>query len=163
MKFTVRMAKGGFFDRESVMRAADKATIRNLNAAGRLIRAYAQKSLIYSERISPAGRPPFVHKTGTKTRKSRSTGKTRVRRVSFLREYLFYAYDHAAGSVVVGPALLNSTASRGALHALEHGGKSSTVDKGKPKIVNVRARPFMGPALKAKAPELPSLWKDSIR
>lgn len=156
-------AKGNFFDRSKVIKALDRANLRVLNQFGRLVRKQAQGSLKYSDRRSPPGSPPAAHRSRSITKTSRSTGKTRKRSVSFLREYLFYSYDDAAKSVVIGPSKLNSTVDSGALPALEYGGSSTVRSRGKGRRVRIRPRPFMRPALDAEMPKLAPLWRNSVR
>lgn len=172
IQLSFKAAKEGFFDRKKVLDAVDKATYRIFFAFGRQVRARAQRSLQYSEKPSSPGQPPHAHRSHTIARVSRKTGQVKYsaktgqalkRSVSFLREYLFFAYDKTTKSVVIGPALLNSTLSRSALSALEYGGQSVIIDHGKRKQVRIKARPFMGPAAKAEIPTLPSMWQNSVR
>ena len=93
--------KGGFFDRKVVLDALDKATYRIFSEFGRKVRKAAQKSLKYGEKASPPGSPPTAHKSRTVTKTSKSTGRVRKRSVSFLREYLYYAFDRTTKSVVI--------------------------------------------------------------
>lgn len=160
---TFNAARSNFFDRAKVMNAIGGARLRVLKEYGRRVRKRAQQSLRYGTATSAPGAPPTAHKTGHVTRKSKSTGKTRVRSVSYLREFLFFAYDDATKSVVIGPVRLNSTVSPDALPALEYGGSSVVADHGKRRSVRIRARPFMRPADAAERPGLPALWKDSVR
>lgn len=162
MKFGIKAARSNFFDRAAVINAVDKATLKVLKEFGRLVRKTAQASLRYSDKTSRPGAPPHAHKTGTIERKSKSTGKTRVRSVSYLREFLYFVYDKSSRSVVIGPAKLNGTVSSDAPSALEYGGPSVVVDRGKRRRIQIRARPFMGPAYEAEKPKLSGLWKDSI-
>ncbi len=158
-----KAAKEGFFDRQLVLDAVDKPTREILNEFGRLVRKDAQKSLVYDDGPSPAGQPPHAHRSRTRTRISKKTGKERTRSVSFLREFLFYSFDKERRSVVIGPVKLSSTVDSGALPALEYGGKSTIVDHGKEKRVSIAARPFMRPAFQAELPGLPAMWKNSIK
>jgi hypothetical protein len=160
---TVKMAKAGFFDREAVIKAVNRASLRVLKEYGRRVRRRAQKSLAYGKGTSPPGSPPTAHRSRTVTRKSKSTGKTRKRSVSFLREFLYFAYDASSKSVVIGPARLNGTVDANAPHALEYGGTSTAIDHGKAKKVSIRPHPFMRPADAAERPGLRDLWKDSVR
>lgn len=159
-----KSAKANFFDRKKVANAVDRATKKALNAAGRMIRAAAQKSLAYGDKASRPGSPPTAHRSRLHTRVSKTTGKSRTRAVSYLREFLFYSYDPANNSVVVGPVRLGSTVDPGALPALEYGGSSTVEDRrGVRRRIQVRPRPFMGPALRQELPGLPAMWRDSVR
>lgn len=161
--FDFKAMKEGFFDREKVINAIAPATLKALKEFGRQIRKRAQKSLVYADDVSSPGSPPHAHKSQTITKKSKSTGKTRTRSVSFLREYIFFAFDKANESVVIGPARLNSTLAPQSLHALEYGGTSIVREKKTTRSMTVRARPFMRPALAADLHKLPPLWRNSIR
>lgn len=161
--FTIKAAKSNFFDRKSVLDAVGRASVKVFNEFGRAVRKRAQKSLVYADGPSAAGAPPHAHKTGTRRRVSKSTGKVRVRSVSFLREFLFYAYDPSTKSVVIGPAKLNSVVSPDALAALEYGGTSTVKVGGKLKRAPIAAHPFMRPAAEAETPGLPAMWRDSVR
>lgn len=163
---TIKMKfKLDFFDRDAVLKAVGKANVKILNEAGRKIRATAQKSLVYAEGPSSPGSPPHAHKSRKKTRTSKKTGKTRTRSVSFLREFLYYKYDFATRSVVVGPEKLNSTVDSSALHALEEGGTSRVPagPGGKTRSVTIRPRPFMRPAMNSNLPDFRNMWKNSVR
>lgn len=179
--------KAGFFDRKAVLDAVDKARLRVLKEYGRRVRKRAQASLQYSDKTSAPGQPPFAHKTRRVTRKSRSTGRIRQRSVSYLREFLYFAYDPSSKSVVVGPARLSNVADPEAPHILEYGGtvqgnnrtititnavgrnaKGQFASGGKRKVVLAgsvthAARPFMHPAEAAERPGLEGLWKNSVR
>lgn len=159
----VQQFKEGFFDRKRVVNAVDKATFRIFKEWGRKTRSRAQKSLKYGDRPAPAGQPPTAHRSRTITRKSRKTGKTRRRSVSFLREFLYFVLDTESKSVVVGPARLNSTVDPKALPALEYGGMATILTHGKRKRVSIREHPFMRPAAAAETAGLPAQWRNSVR
>ncbi len=155
--------KAGFLDREAVIKAVGKARIKLLNDYGRKVRATAQKSLKYAQGPSRPGSPPNAHKTGFRKRTSKKTGKTNVRKVSYLREFLYYTYDTATNSVLIGPSKLNKVISNTALQALEKGGPSQAVRNHRLVSIDVQARPFMGPAGNAEFPAFMAKWKDSVR
>jgi len=46
---------------------------------------------------------------------------------------------------------------------LEHGGEAARRTKTKTRRLRYRPRPFMGPAFEAEKPQLPALWKNSVR
>lgn len=163
MSVTVKAAVGNFFDKKKVLIAVGKARAKALGEAGRAVRKAALRSLTYAVGPSSPGQPPHAHKSRQKTRTSKSTGRTRTRSVSFLREFLFYSFDDSSQSVVIGPARLNSTVDSKALPALEYGGTSTIVDHGKRVVVAIRERPFMRPALKAEQPNFAGMWRNSVR
>lgn len=147
--FSVDQARGMFFDSRAVTDPAERATRRVLSRFGAFVRTRAKRSIRKGTKrtpSSPPGRPPRSHAQG------------------LLRRFIFFGYDKADQSVVVGPAKLNGTRSGTALEALEYGGPT-TVGKGRRRRrVNVQARPFMGPAFEAELERsMPDLWKDSVR
>jgi hypothetical protein len=158
-----KAAQSGFFDREAVTDRLDAATRKNFNEFGRLVRARAQRSILIREGSASPGQPPHGHKSGFRERRSRSTGRVRTRRVSLLREFIFYSFDQQSKSVVVGPVRLNGTISSESLPALEYGGPSTAKIKGKRRRIRVAAHPFMRPAAAAELPQLPAMWRDSVR
>ena len=162
---SVKFNFSGFFDRDAVLKAVKAADRKILNDTGRKIRSTAQKSIKYADGVSSPGSPPHGHKTRKITRTSKSTGKTRTRSVSFLREFLYYKYDFATRSVVVGPEKLNSTVDSSALRSLEEGGVSRVSSKGGKgtKSVTIRSRPYMKPALNANLPDFVGMWRNSVR
>ena len=46
---------------------------------------------------------------------------------------------------------------------LEYGGQTTVQGNKKKTRVRIRPRPFMGPAFEKEKPNLPSMWKDSIK
>lgn len=145
MKFTVKQAKGGFFDRAAVVGAVDAATRRVLSRFGAFVRTRARTSIRKRKSTSPPGGPPYSH-------------------VGTLRKLIFFAYDFARASVVIGPTLSDSPS--GAPEILEFGGTAEISDrdhKGRTKTVRIGPRPYMGPAFQQELPGLPAMWKDSVR
>jgi len=137
-----------FFDTERVKRAADAATRTNLSKAGAFIRTTARHSLRRRRGTSAPGSPPHSH-----------TG--------LLKRFIFFGYDAARKTVVVGPMRLNQKVGN-APEALESGGTSvalvgSRRGGRKRRRIRIRARPFMGPALRKEAPKFPKLWANSVK
>ncbi len=138
--------KSLFFDRKAVLDAVDKAKRAVLSKAGAFIRTVARTSIRKRKGSAPPGSPPHSH-------------------VGLLRNFIFFGYDRASDSVVVGPAKLNKP--NEAPHVLEHGGVTTATRFARGRLrkrrVRVAARPFMGPALEKERPKLPPLWRGSIR
>jgi hypothetical protein len=139
-----------FFDRKKVIRAADRANQRDLSKAGAFIRATAKHSIRKRKGALPPGSPPSSH-----------TG--------LLKRFIFFGYDAARKTVVVGPMRLNQKVGD-APAALEHGGTSVVVEglrrrrrRRRKRRVRIRARPFMGPAMQKELPKFPKLWTESVR
>lgn len=130
-----------FFDREAVMRHVPDATRRVLSRFGAYVRSGARSSVRRRKAAAPPGSPPSSH-----------TG--------LLKKFIFFGYDPAARSVVIGPERLGRRGAGTVPSLLEHGG-GTTLEGGQP--AHYRPRPFMGPAFEREQPKLPAMWRDSIR
>jgi len=135
-----------FFDKAKVIRAVDKARRAVLSKAGAFIRTTARRSLRRRKGPAPPGKPPSSH-----------TG--------LLKKFIYFGYEPASDSVVIGPAKLNKPGA--APRVLEHGGKTVVKRRRRGRIVRrqvkIEARPYMGPALKKELPKFPKLWAGSVR
>lgn len=148
---TMKM-KDWFFDRAAVVREVGRANAKALSKIGAFVRQRAKTSMRRRKAASPPGTPPSVHSNDS---------------VATLRN-IWFGYDRANQSVVIGPLKLNgqSVLSTGTVPELhEYGGKARirTGRKGQQRFraVTYPPRPFMGPALEAEAPKFPSLWVTS--
>lgn len=134
-----------FFDRGPIMRAVSKSRRAALSKAGAFVRTTARNSMRRRKGSAAPGEPPNVHK-GT------------------LRRLIFFGFDRASDSVVVGPVGFRAST---APNVLEFGGKATLVRRRRGMVVRERAtyesRPFMGPALEKERPKLPQLWAGSVR
>src|SRR5678815_3063684 len=88
LKATITRA---FFDNKKVMGELDKKTHYVLNRFGGTVRKTAQRSMRTRKGTSPPGSPPYAH--GQKK----------------LRKFLFYSYDRANKTVVIGPVRFSET------------------------------------------------------
>jgi len=132
-----------FFDRRAVAGAVDRGTRRVLSKFGAFVRTTARHSIRKRKAVSEPGQPPSSH-------------------VGLLRKLIYFGYDAARKSVVIGPTPLRGTAQVPPL--LEYGGKARRRGrKGRQVMATYRARPFMGPAFEHEKPRLPALWAGSIR
>ena len=132
------------FDRQAVLSAVDRARLAVLSKFGAFVRQTARQSIVKRKAVSVPGQPPRSH-----------TG--------LLKRLIFFGYDPATKSVVIGPAPMGATPE--ALPALEYGGATVVKPHGRFKgtrRVIITARPFMGPALEKEQSKLPSLWLDSV-
>ena len=144
-----------------VLSAVQRARRRVLMRGGFGIRKTAQASIITADDAAKPGRPPHGH-------------------VGHLRRLILVGYDAASGTVVVGPRTRKSKSGPGAAQMLEFGGRArrNIPRKQAAQRRNVRgqfrrktvsvlaryaARPFMGPALRARAGQLARLWRDQVR
>jgi hypothetical protein len=135
-------AKRGLFDRAAVQQKVDKATRKVLSRFGAFVRQRAKTSIKKRKEISRPGQPPHSH-------------------VGLLRKFILFAYDADRKSVVIGPTLTKDESE--APRLLEHGGDTTLETREGPKRAHYRPRPFMGPAFEAEKPQLPALWKNSVR
>ncbi len=139
--------KGLFFDRKGVLAKVDRGTRRVLSRFGAFVRRGAKSSIRKRKRASVPGRPPSSH-----------TG--------LLKRLIFFGYQREKRSVVIGPARLNQKIGD-APEALEYGGTSTVVEglrgKRRKRRVQIKARPYMGPAFKKEQPKLPAMWRGSVR
>lgn len=137
---------GLFFDAPAVQRAMDKSKRQALSKAGAFIRRTAKTSIRAGKTVSKPGHPPHSH-------------------AGHLRRLLFFAYDLATASVVIGPARFKEAE---APNLLEKGGtvtRKISNARGRRRRVRMvyRARPFMGPAMEKELPNLPKRWHNTIR
>ena len=137
--------KSLFFDSPKVKRAVSKAKRREQSRAGAFIRTRAKSSIRTRKGYAPPGQPPHSH-------------------AGHLKRLIYFSYDPATGSVVVGPL---RWAKGEAPSLLEHSGRAiRTQRRGRRRVrrrVFDRARPFLGPALLAELPNIPRRWRNAIR
>ena len=133
-----------FFDRQAVISKVDAATRRVLSKFGAFVRRSAKSSIRKRKKAAPPGQPPSSH-----------TG--------LLKKFIFFGYDAARQSVVIGPTRLNQKGRGEAPPLLEYGGKTTLKRGGKKRRVTYQARPYMGPAFEKEKPLLPAMWRGSVR
>jgi len=133
-----------FFDSKAVRSAVDRTTRRVLSRFGAFVRRTARSSIRKRKRTSRPGQPPSSH-----------TG--------LLRRFIFFGYEPAKRSVVIGPARLSRQGRGEAPHLLEYGGSTKVEHRGKRRRTEVRPRPFMQPAFDKEQPKLAAMWRDSVR
>lgn len=145
-----------FFDKEGkanpILRSLDAATRNVLSRFGAFVRRTAKASIRKRKAISEPGNPPSSH-------------------VGLLRQFIYFGYDPAQRSVVIGPTRLNAKEESTPEH-LEYGGTfvlcrdrvigMKTIVKAGTTL-NYRARPFIRPAKEKELPKLPAMWRDSVK
>lgn len=147
VKIRVKML---FFDDQAVLREVDAAKRKVYAKAGAFIRRTAKTSIRKRKKVSEPGKPPSSH-TGS------------------LKRLVFFAYDRMAQTVVIGPLpFKRGTAPR----VLELGGRTTVrslwaglLPRGfadTRRVVYVRKRPFMGPAMAKELPNFPDLWRGQV-
>jgi hypothetical protein len=136
-----------YFDQSRVLRATQRANVRNLTTVGAFIRRRTRSLIRERRRPSRPGQPP-----------SRQTGQ--------LRNRILFAVDRRRPSVVIGPVRRKSTTPA---EALERGGKTVAVTRTnrgtRRRTFRIQARPYMQPALDAEIREgtLERVWANSVR
>lgn len=126
----IKTATDWFFTSDKVKNLVDPAIRKALSKFGAFVRTRARTSIKKRKGTSQFGSPPFSH-TGT------------------LKKFIFFSFDPAAKSVVIGPTLAGSES--GAPEALEFGEGV------------VGARPFMGPAFDTELAGAADNFRDLIR
>ncbi len=136
-----------FFDSKRVMAATSRAERRVLSRFGAFVRRTARQSIRKRKGVSQPGRPPSSH-------------------AGALKRFIFFVYEPGRKSVVIGPVRLSGRPGM-APRALEHGGRSRRAVRRRGRrtvrVITVRPRPFMGPAMEREKPKLSAIWRDSIR
>lgn len=166
--FTASNARAFFFDRQRVSDSLSKAKKSRMAKQGAVVRTIARRSIRPAKR-QKLGDLPESEQAAFETRSRIAVAAGRSKpvlpymasdpgapprsRSGLLRDNILFAYDPDSESVVVGPALLNS--SDGSPETLEFGGRN---DRG----VFVAARPYMRPAQAAAIHRYPSVFQDSM-
>jgi hypothetical protein len=137
------------------MAAVDNAKRKVLSKAGAFIRTAAKTSIRKREGSAPggAGAPPHSHEGSLPPQ----------------RRLILFGYDKPNDSVVVGPVGFKKSAPP-APSVLEYGGDTVVFRRlggrgGKltSQKVKIAPRPYMAPALEKERPNLPLLWRNSIK
>jgi len=135
----------GFFDADKVVRSIKDAKRRSLSKFGAYVRQRAKTSIRKRKRISSPGSPPSSH-------------------AGQLRGLIFFAWDSAIETVVVGPVPFTSKVGRGIVPGvLERGGTVTRDTKAGKTAAHVAPRPFMAPALAAERPKFAETLRGLIR
>lgn len=142
--FSVETAVAAFFNEGSIAKAIDRAKKGSLSKIGAYVMRGARKSLKYGDGVSSPGQPPVAHKTGNikKIKRKRINGQLQevsssMKRLSPLREFLFFVYDVSTGTVVIGPARTNQVSFEGSMipvtgtvpSVLEYGGTVTLLEE----------------------------------
>ena len=141
--------KALFFDSQAVLEKVDAATRKVLSRFGAFVRTTARHSIRKRKAVSAPGSPPSSH-------------------VGTLKRLIFFGYDPARKSVVIGPTPLGG-GSAVVPELLEQDHKVGTTRRvrgrhhGKAVLMTYRARPFMGPAFEQEKAKLPALWAGSVK
>jgi hypothetical protein len=138
MSAAVTKTKALFLDRQAVTKAIGRAAAKALGKAGAYIRQSARQSIRTAKTASRPGRPPHSH-------------------VGTLKRLLFFSFDPATNSVVVGPVGFDGRqAETNVPKALEFGANRRAVANrrsprpaiGKKAIVKIGGRASAGTTIK---------------
>ncbi len=162
---TIRGVSVSFFDSEKVLRAAQKGTIRALSKCGAFVRTDAKSSIRYSDKSAAPGQPPKAKRKGMTRTSRKKDGTSVTRSVSPLKELIFFAFDAATGSVVVGPADFRNRKTKAyrVPTVLEQGG---TVSERTPRGLQRQTyagNPFMAPALRRVQSKFPQMFTGLLK
>lgn len=127
------------FDR--VKSAEERATFKNLGHAGAVVRKISSRSITKGAR----------RRQGSDKQKPSDPGKPPRTRRGGLKKAILFGFE-GKDHVLIGPSV-DLVGDSGSAH--EHGGKfrGQTYPR----------RPFMQPGLEKLYPQIPSIWRDSIR
>lgn len=162
--------KDVFFDREKVIRSTRAKDRKALSRAGAFVRTSARSSIKSRKHgtISAPGSPPFDHVGYARSQRNRALKKAgmvplpkpKAADQRGLRVILF-GYDERNHSVIIGPLRFGGKRGTSTVpQVLEMGGRSTNY---KGRSINIKARPFMRPALERELPQLPKRWASSVR
>jgi len=129
-----------FFDSATIKNEVDTQTRKVLSKFGAFVRQTSRRSIRRGKGSSKPGKPPFSH-----------TG--------LLKQFIYFGFDPHRAGVVIGPVVVSGKSGK-ALQALESGGMVRLPDG---RDVEIKPRPFMGPAFEKELPQMASLWRDAIR
>ena len=135
-----------FFYNKKVLRLLDKKTHSVFRRFGGYVRTVAKNS------IKPVG------KKGTPSK----PGQPPKSRKGLLKNFIFYGFDLAKRSVIIGPQKIHGLKGK-APNVLEYGGNArNKSQKGHITNAKVSARPYMGPAFEKGKKKLSSLWANNV-
>ena len=128
---------------------------KSIFSAASLVRTIARRSIRKRTKnsrtkISKPGSPPHSH-TGALKGRGRATG-------------ILFAVDSNRQNAVIGPVRATRK-ERGTPSRLEFGGTRTVIvgRRRRRRRLTVKARPFMGPALRKARPKLVEFWRESLR
>lgn len=120
---TIKGFKSVFFDRE-VAQAVDAGSRKALSLSGRILAQQARRLISRKGVLRRKGRVVEI--------RASKPGEPPMLRTGLLKRFLFYGYDKASRSVVIGPAKLARTAD--APQVLEYGGSSAILVRSKKRL-----------------------------
>lgn len=133
--------RGVFFDSPKIHKFIDQKTKRVFVRFGSFVRRTAQFSMRSRKGSAPKGQPPYAH--GRK----------------LLKRLIFFSYDPAAKSVVIGPVRLENTRDKHVPRLMEEGGRVAGLVYGKPVQKQYGGHPFMKPAFDKHTGAIASMYR----
>lgn len=133
--YTLKLAKGRFFDPKKVTDPAERAQLKMLAKHGAFVRRKAKSLIRKRKRVSAPGEPPSSHS-------------------GLLKKFIFFFVDKKARSAITGPILLDGRSETPPNPSLlEYGGDAvrrrwdaKRKELREARGVSYEARPFMRPA-----------------
>lgn len=165
---SVSQFKKAFFDPESVIDPAERVLQKKLSQYGAFVRRRAKTSIrkapkadaitgeikrgrkkkgaVTVDAVSKPGNPPYGH------------GDQKY------KKFIYFGYDAAEKTVIIGPAKFNSKNSYNVTETVEHGGDVVIIRPGKkPRPAHFEGRPAMQLAHDAELPKFLGTLEDSIK
>jgi len=164
-----------FFDSEPVKRQLDKETRKVLTRSGGKIRIIAQRSMRPARRkreseLTTQEKADYARKVRIARQKGRpkpkrpyasaAPGEPPRTRNKLLRKNIFFGWDTASESIVIGAIQLPRLD-----HAklIEHGGNTTAKNvQGQSVSMTYKPHPFMQPALRIAAPTIPPEFRNIL-
>lgn len=143
--FTISDSKGLFFDRQAVLKPADRARRKALSKFGAYVRNTSRRSI---RKVGKNGKPA-------------NPGQPPKSRTGLLKNHIYFLYDKQADSVIIGPAALNGRRqqTRVATDVLEIGG---SVTRDGQQFVYAK-HPYMQPAFNQQLPKAAAMFRGEIK
>lgn len=168
----IRFATRYFFDKPRVDRALSRARKYALSRSGALVRGFARKLIKPARRLSLGEMSPTQRRRHEqRLRHARKQGLPRPLRplasarpgqpprnkTGLLKNFIYFAFEPARSSVVVGPVALRN---KRTAWLLEYGGSARLpASNGQRVQMRFRGNPFMRPALEQARPQIAALFR----
>ena len=165
MQVTISGNAATLFDSAKLMKLVKKGIERSLKKCGAFVRTEAKSSLRYGKKSASPGAAPIVKRAGMSRTTKKKDGSIKTRVVSPLKELIYFAFDPATESVVVGPADFRNRASKTyrVPSILESGGSvTARTPKGQAVRRQYAGNPFMAPALRRVQSNFPSMFQNLL-
>lgn len=171
--YTLKQFRGMFFDRALVEGKIDRASYAVMTKFGAFVRQSGRRnfrsgSAKFPQPPNPRNAPAAIQ--SRKKAQGGAGGGAGGKIEGKLKRFIWFGWEPFQRTLVVGPALLPSTkdkenpppkrVERGGTYRITRRFKSGKI---RTYNANYREFPFMRNALKKELPNLPALWRDTIR